>query len=291
MFLRRFLFAVMLVLPLSVGAQVVGKECDTLYRGPYVISWIRTEMDGSRTGCSAPGADNAAECLGVSDGRHYVAPNGHTYNGGSTPKVARILLDNQAAMADVKRVVGYSEHGMWSRGANTPLANFACDAMLDASEELFGRRADLAILNSGGIRGAVPAGDVLKDDIVAIFPFRNYVVLVEWPGTVLQAYVERIAKRRFAHPYAGLQLTLGADGVVSCLVGGKPVDPSASYYLVTIDFLLGTGDNMRLADGASDIRRTQTLVFDVIMDQIMRKTAAGQSLDAAPDDRFIFIEK
>ena len=36
---------------------------------------------------------------------------------------------------------------------------------------------------------------------------------------------------------------------------------------------------MRLAEGARDIRRTQVLVFDVIMDRINALTAAGKTLE------------
>lgn len=272
---RLFILLVTLLLPLSLGAQQ--------------LSWKTVEMDGSRTGCSAPGADNVSEALGRVEGRSYYAPNGRIYRKGVTPKVASVVIAAQPAMADLKQVVGFSERGMYSRGGNTPLANFATDAMLDCAEGIFGVKADLAILNSGGIRASVPQGKVLKDDIVSIFPFRNYIVLVEWPGSVLLSWLEQQAAR-YPQPLSGVEMTIRDHKLVSASVGGKAIDPDAVYRLVTIDFLLGSGDNMRLAQGAKDIRRTQVLVFDVIMDKIKALTAEGKTLDAEPDGRIIVEE-
>ena len=270
---RTVVFFSVLLLSLSMGAQQ--------------FAWKTVEMDGSRTGCSAPGADNVEEALGRVEGRSYYAPNGRVYRKGSVPRVAATVIAAQPAMADLKQVVGFSERGMSSRGGNTPLANFATDAMLECSESIFGVRADLAILNSGGIRASVPKGKVLKDDIVSIFPFRNYVVLVEWPGSVLLNYLEHQAVR-YPQPVAGVEMHIRDHKLVSASIGGKAIDPDAIYRLVTIDFLLGSGDNMRLAEGARDIRRTQVLVFDVIMDRINALTAAGKTLDAAEDGRVVF---
>lgn len=250
------------------------------------FTWGMVEMDGSRTGCSAPGADNVEEALGRVEGKTYYAPNGKVYRKGGTPTVAAVVIEAQPAMAELKKSVGWSQNGMYSRGADTPLANFATDALLEASEEVFGVKADLAILNSGGIRASVPKGKVLKDDIMSIFPFKNYYVLVDWPGSVLLAYLERTAGR--PQPMAGVRMVVKDRKLVSATVGGKEIDPDAIYRLATIDFLLGSGDNMRLAAGATEIRRTQVLVFDVIMKKIETLTAAGQSLDAAVDGRVTY---
>lgn len=246
-------------------------------------------MDGSRTGCTPPGRDNVTEALGSVDGRVYTAPNGKVYRGGSVVRVARAMLGAQPAMADVKQVVGISEKGMRSRGANTPLANFATDALIAGSEKIFGRRADFAVLNSGGIRAAVEPGVVLKDDIMAIFPFKNYLCLLEYPGSVLLDYLERQA-RHHVHPIAGVQMTIRDHKLVSATIGGQEIDPEGTYYLATIDFVLGPGDNMWMGRGARNIQHSQVLVFDVIMNYIKSLTDEGRKLDCEVDDRVIYLE-
>ncbi len=255
--MRRYLIAsIVLLLSVSLGAQQ--------------ISWKRSAMDGHRTAA------------------YKTDPSAKPYKGGSTAKVEALVQAAQPAMADVKQVVGYSNNGMYSRGADTPLANFATDALLAASEKAFGRKADFAILNSGGIRAAVPQGEVLKDDIMSIFPFKNFFVLVEYPGSVMLDLLKSMAQRHF-QPVAGVEAVVENRELVSAKVGGKEIDPDGVYYLATIDFLLGSGDNMRLAQGATNIQRTQLLVFDVIMDYINSFTASGRSLDCEPDGRVKYI--
>lgn len=275
--MRRILFTVCLL-------------CASLWLCAQQADWSRTMMDGSRTGCTPPGRDNVAEALGTVDGRVYTAPNGKVFKGGSAAKVAKAMLDAQPAMADVKQVVGYSEKGMRSRGANSPLANFATEALIAGSEKIFGRKADFAVMNSGGIRASVEPGTVLKDDIMAIFPFKNYLCLVEYPGTVLLEFLERQASQRHAHPFAGVEMTVKDRRLVSATIGGRQIDPQGTYYLATIDFVLGPGDNMWMGRGARNIQRSQTLVFDVIMDYIMYMTGAGRTLDCEVDDRLIYLE-
>ena len=40
----------------------------------FRIEWSRTRMDGSRTGCVTPSADNVPEALGRVKGKTYFAP-------------------------------------------------------------------------------------------------------------------------------------------------------------------------------------------------------------------------
>lgn len=259
----------------------------TLAASAQTFTWSRVSMDGSRTGCTYPGADNVEDALGVLKGKKYVAPNGKTYKGGATAATAQALLAVQPQMADLKQVVAYCPDGMITRGGNSPLANFATDVMLKSSEKLFGRKADIAVLNSGGIRADVPAGNVLKDDMVAVFPFHNKLVLVEYPGQVLIDFLARQARR--PQPYAGAQVVVRDGELESMSVGGKEIDPNGTYYMVTIDFLLGSGDNMRLAAGSTDVKYTQLDVIDVILDYLAEEKAAGRPISGQVDDRYVFI--
>jgi len=260
----------------------------TVAAGAQKLDWSRQLMDGSRTGCSAPGADNVTEALGTVKGSRYNAPNGKTYKGGATPKVAAAVLAVQPRMADLKQVVCNCPEGMVTRGADSPLANFACDVMLMYSEQLFGRKADFAVMNSGGIRADVPKGDVLKDDMVAIFPFHNHLVLVEYPGQVLLDYLKGQAARR-PQPFGGARIEIENHELKSAKIDGKDIDPNGTYYMVTIDFLLGSGDNMRLGAGATDVKYTNTDVIDIVLDYMLKEKAAGRPVQAYRDGRVTII--
>ncbi len=266
---------------------VIAAMAISLAACAQTYTWSRVSMDGSRTGCTYPGADNVTEALGNLKGKKYVAPNAKCYKGGAVAGVAKALLAVQPQMADLKQVVAYCPDGMETRGGNSPLANFATDVMLKSAPKLFGREADIAVLNSGGIRANVPAGNVLKDDMVAIFPFHNKLVLVEYPGQVLIDFLTRQARR--PQPYAGAQVVVKDGEIQSMSVGGKEIDPEGTYYMVTIDFLLGSGDNMRLAAGSTDVKYTDLDVIDVILDYLAEEKAAGRPISAKADDRYVFI--
>lgn len=248
--------------------------------GAQQVEWSRTRMDGSRTGCSAPGADNVVESLGSVRGRRYFAPDGKIYRGGTVTATAAEVLAAQPAMADVKTPVGFCPEGMNRRD----LYDFATDILMDVSYGLFGKGADIAILNSGGIRADMPKGEVLKDDMLAIFPFHNKVVLVQLKGQDLLATIERVFGRR-PQPFSGVELTYRDGALASVTMKGKEIDPEATYYLCTVDFLLGGGDRMRLATGAQDIKYSELDVIDVVLEHMAREKAAGRNIEAVRDGR------
>ena len=73
------------------------------------------------------------------------------------------------------------------RTSETNVGNFVTDVMRARL------RADVAIMNGGGIRGnqVLPAGALTKRDINALLPFLNVLVMLEVPGKVLLEVLER----------------------------------------------------------------------------------------------------
>ena len=72
-------------------------------------TWSATEMDGSRTGCSAPSKENVDEAIGTFDGKTYVAPNGTRHKKRSAAaRTAKAVLKAQPKMARVKDVVAHA---------------------------------------------------------------------------------------------------------------------------------------------------------------------------------------
>lgn len=70
----------------------------------------------------------------------------------------------------------------FARTQETNLGNLATDAMRFVSG------ADVAFSNGGGIRASIKAGDITKNDLFSVFPFGNYVVVLDLPlSNLLQA--------------------------------------------------------------------------------------------------------
>ncbi|MFC5357454.1 bifunctional metallophosphatase/5'-nucleotidase [Azospirillum himalayense] len=125
---------------------------------------------------------------------------------------------------------------------------------------------DAAFINGGNIRGnrQYEAGTVLtRRDIQRELPFRDTIIAVTLPGKALREALEVSAagvdnqKGSFLHPsnmavVYDLKQPAGSR-VVSVTVGGKPLDPNASYSVALPNYLAQGGDGygMLKSPGAS----------------------------------------
>ena len=84
-------------------------------------------------------------------------------------------------------------------------------------------RADVAIMNGGGIRGnqLVPAGSLAKRDVNALLPFLNVLVMLEVPGRVLRDVLER-SVGVFPREFGGFLPGLGAQLRLRPRPSGRP---------------------------------------------------------------------
>ncbi|MCL2170080.1 MAG: 5'-nucleotidase C-terminal domain-containing protein, partial [Defluviitaleaceae bacterium] len=127
------------------------------------------------------------------------------------------------------------------RTIQTNLGNLAAGAMLEASG------ADVAFINGGGVRDSIAVGYITRHDLVRVFPFGNYVVTLEVPGSAILYALEHGLS---AYPgemgsflqVAGIEFTfdpsLPAYGrITSAYVNGAPLMPSELYIIATNDYL------------------------------------------------------
>ena len=170
------------------------------------------------------------------------------------PAMAALVARYQAqlgAALDVR--IGETQVPLDARNAalrtgETNVGNFVTDVMRARL------RADVAIMNGGGIRGnqLLPAGSLTKRDINALLPFLNVLVMLEVPGKVLLDVLERsvaVFPREFGGflQVSGLSFVFdparpAGQRVVRVLVGGQPLDPERRYTLATNSYTAEGGD-------------------------------------------------
>lgn len=274
------MLAVALLVPCAANAgnrQKPGKEKMTL-------TWSRARMDGSRTGVTCPGKDDVEKALGRIDGSVYYAPDGNVFKGGSVAKVADVLIGVQPAMSEVKEVVGFSPEAMVSEYPESALSNWFIDNLMKAVEEKSGKKVDIGIANFGGIRVDMPKGDILKDDILSMFPFRNSIVYVALKGSDVRAILEDMAAGRF-QVLGGVRAVARDGKLVSAEIGGEPIDDEAVYGLATISFLLDGGDDLSLSRNALEVIAYPEIIYDVMIDVVRSETAAGRPIEYRKDGR------
>ena len=254
----------------------------SLCAGAQEFSWKRVLMDESRTGTKMATAGNVKSSLGSVEGCKYVAPNGKTFRG-ATKKAAKVVLAAQDKMAEVKTVIGHCPGGMKSYAPESELSNWVADEYIRAVQEITGKRVDVSFANFGGIRAPMPDGDILVDDIMSMFPFKNKFCYVELRGSDLRAIYNQLAGNM--QVIGGAKLTVKDGKLVDVLVGGEPLDDNRVYGVATIDFLLDGGDNLHIGRGAVSLQILDKNVFDVMMPYVKSLTAEGKDIVYQKDGR------
>ena len=249
-----------------------------------VFSWRSVPMNNTRTGCRAAAVDDVPESLGTMNGSVYVAPNGRKFRSGCTPVVAKILLDAQPRMAHLKEVIATSTHEMVREYPECELSNWFIDELMRAVADSTGRQVDLGIVNFGGIRVDMPAGNVTLDDIQSMFPFKNKPCYVVMPGSELKEILQNMAATHF-EVMGGVKIVAREGKLETVLIGGKPLDVKKVYGVATIDFLLNGGDGLRLARNAKDLVILDSYVIDLIVPYVRSLTAEGKPIEYQKDGR------
>jgi 2',3'-cyclic-nucleotide 2'-phosphodiesterase (5'-nucleotidase family) len=110
--------------------------------------------------------------------------------------------------------------------------------------------ADVALLNSGGVRGSIDAGPVTVGAVLTALPFDNKVVVIKVPGRVIGEALQRSASAEYGKggflQVSGLTCTISAGSATDISVGGTPLEAERTYTLALPDFLLAGGDGYAL---------------------------------------------
>jgi 5'-nucleotidase len=148
-----------------------------------------------------------------------------------------------------------------SREAQSPVGDLVATSMLAAFPDV-----DLAVTNSGGLRADLPEGRIRREHLQAVMPFDNRLLLVEMSGAQLEMLLRlgtsgghgilQIAGGRLGFdPAADGGDDVDGNGEIEkwehdrlCRNGlevrGEPLDPEATYRVVTTDFLFNGGDHL-----------------------------------------------
>ena len=107
-------------------------------------------------------------------------------------------------------------------------------------------KADFAIMNSGGIRASIEAGNISYKDVLTVQPFANMVTSVEMSGAEVIGYLNIVAtKKKDSGAYAqfaGISMTVTENQVSKVVIGGKPIDLSATYRFSIPSYNAAGGD-------------------------------------------------
>lgn len=147
------------------------------------------------------------------------------------------------------------------------MGNLVADAMLDRVKD---QGVQIAIQNAGGLRASIDAGEVTMGEVLTVLPFQNTLSTFQVSGqTIIDALENGVSqveevKGRFPQ-VAGLKFTWDisvpagegriSDVMVASGDGFAPIDPAATYGVVSNNYVRGGGDGYKMfreADNAYD---------------------------------------
>ena len=253
------------------------------------VSWSKETIDGHRTGVVASNASNVEESMGTVKGRTYYAPNGRKFRKGTVRDVAKIMLDAQPAMSQVKQVIAYSTENMVRTYPECALYDWFIDELMRATADSTGRKVDIGFANRGGVRIDMPKGEVFYDDIMSMFPFKNNLCYVALKGRDVRVLLDQMAAGTF-QIVGGIKVVAKNGKIVSATVNGEPLDDDKVYGVATLNFLIDGGDGYRVGNNALEIIYAKGWLYDTMIPYVMSITAAGKPIEYT-DQHWITILK
>lgn len=169
------------------------------------------------------------------------------------------------------------------------LGDWLTDRMREAEH------ADVAFLNSGGIRQDIGAGPVTKLDIQEALPFTNTLCRFPCTGADLLAIALHNAEAEATEDHGILQVSgltyswyRDAEGVKihAAYVGDRPVDPATVYSVVTVDFVAESQAEKYLGIVPRDVESLGTTLTSLVLAETER---LGR-VELEPTDRVQRVE-
>src|SRR5438309_1383871 len=149
------------------------------------------------------------------------------------------------------------------QGDEYGLGRLIADAMRNVA------KADVAIVNNGGIRADLAAGTATYGDLYHVMPFQNRLLRLTVKGDVLRRALEHaVAGERPDGHVSGIELWYdpkqrpGRRIGKATLADGKGIDGGRSYTLAVSDFLAtgGSGYTMLVGSPAADLGDRKSVV-------------------------------
>ena len=187
---------------------------------------------------------NLKKPVKTADGKTTLVPYTHAI--AENPEMLALLTPYQKFGQDKLEVqIGVTDARLEGdrklvRSQPTNLGVLIGRAMMDKT------RADLAIVNSGGVRDAIAAGNITYKDVLKVQPFGNTVCTVDLTGQELTNYLQAAAHMTpgsGAFPqFAGVDMEVAAGQVSKVRVAGQALQVNKTYRLTINNFQASGGD-------------------------------------------------
>jgi 2',3'-cyclic-nucleotide 2'-phosphodiesterase (5'-nucleotidase family) len=238
------------------------------------------------------GCQTGYTITGITGGR---VPVTAAYDAAPDSAATAILAPYQQVVDSIMSpLIGHSARLMDRYRPESELSNLVADILREAAQLKTGQVADVAVTNMGGLRTALPEGDITYGNIYEITPFENYLTLVTMKGSELRGLMADIAAVH-GEGLSGARLVISKDGkLLEAEVGGQPIDDNRTYTVSTIDYLAEGNDRMTtfgMIIANSKQKFPDITLRSLFLDYVARKEQAHQLVDSRVEGRIVEREE
>lgn len=183
-------------------------------------------------------------------------------------------------------VIGTSAINMTVKRPESTLPNLVADVLRAGALPYTGQPADMGVINMGGLRSGLGAGNITYRNIYEMLPFENTFCVVTLKGKDVKELIKGIVE-------------VGGEGlsnvvvvanknleIKSLSIGGKPIDDNALYHIATIDYLAEGNDQMTAFLKAVDKQCfPQATIRELFVEYIKGEAARGKAITARVEGR------
>lgn len=184
----------------------------------------------------------------------------------------------------MNEVIGYVEQDMRAHKPESLLSNWSSDIYLKRAGTFLGEPVDVAIVNLGGLRAPLSAGELTVRNIFELMPFENELEILWLKGEDMEELIQYFASIG-GQGVAGLSITIENGKAVTIKAGGQELNRSRIYTVATNDYLAEGNDYMSQLTRHTKRIKTGIVIRDMFIDEIRTETAAGRNIKSKLDGR------
>jgi len=189
-------------------------------------------------------------------------------------------------------VIGVSEQVLEKALPEGLLGNFVADACFKIATQYYypddGHTADFCLLNNGGLRAPLPAGNITRKNIFELMPFENSLSVLTLKGETLKRLFDFIAAKG-GMPVSRLEMAIQNAQAENVLIAGVAFDKEKVYKVITSDYLANGGDGLFFLSEQIKHDNLNLKVRDALLEYISMLKSEGKKINAQLEGRIVYV--